>query len=81
MAAVYSRLTEKVHNNDHTNQYKIIPKNRCRCTYAAPICLHEMQKSYITDYKFFTKGHVLPFLKKEIITFKPMSTSSLALFK
>jgi len=24
-----------------------------------------MQKSYVTDYKLFTKGHVLPFLKKK----------------
>jgi len=81
MAAVYSRLTENVHNTDHTNQYKIILKNRRRCTDTSYTCLHQMQKSYITNYKFFTKGHVLPFLKKEIIAFKPMSTSSLTLFK
>jgi len=71
MAAVYSRLTEKVYNANHKNQYKIVTQNKFSSNYTASICLHEMDRSYSTDFTFTTMRHAFNFLKKKIITFKP----------
>jgi hypothetical protein len=56
-------------------------KNECKYTYTTPIYLHEMHRRNITDSTFIIQRHAFTFLNKEIITFKPMPTSSLTLFK
>ena len=56
-------------------------KNEWSCNYTTPIYLHEMHRSYSTDFTFITKRHGFTFLKKEIIIFKPKLDSSLTLLK
>jgi hypothetical protein len=78
---VYSKSTEKVYNGNHTNPYTFVAKNEWSYTYTDPIFLHEMHRINSAHFIFITKRHAFTFLKKKIITFKPMTDSKLTHFK